>query len=233
MKFTITPNSLNIPPYVSTSWSQVSTISSRDNILTVNLVDGKSIEIPDLSDEQLEAVFSMHAQVLNTTPTPNPLAGAKSVRLDVMQLGDATKLGFSAFDELGTALQHNPEQADLPDLPPEILERVALLAESIPNADFEQIPKSEPGCNCIHCQITRAITGDDTSPEVDAIEYDEEVTDEDLHFSEWAIEQTDDNLFTVTRKLEPDEEYHVYIGSPVGCTCGKADCEHIVAVLKS
>lgn len=233
MKFTITPNSINIPPYVSTSWSQVSSLSCRDGTLVISLLDGKTIEIPELNEEQIQAIFEMHAQVLNNRGNPLAQAGAKSVRLDVMQLDDAVKLGFSAFDELGIALQHNPEQAQLPDLPPEVLERVSLLAQSIPNADLEHIPKSEPNCNCLHCQITRAITG--TKAEELQIESDlaVDVSDEDLQFSEWAINQVGDKLYAVTNKLDSDEEYQVYIGSPVGCTCGHADCEHIVAVLKS
>ena len=47
------------------------------------------------------------------------------------------------------------------------------------------------------------------------------------------ITQTGDKLFTVVNKLDPQENYHVYLGHPVGCTCGKQGCEHILVVLKS
>ena len=42
-----------------------------------------------------------------------------------------------------------------------------------------------------------------------------------------------DKLFTVINKLDQQEKYNVFLGEPVGCTCGKQGCEHMLAVLKS
>ena len=66
-----------------------------------------------------------------------------------------------------------------------------------------------------------------------ALTQEEEVTDRDLSFQQWAIEQTGDKLFCVTNKLDRLEKYNVFLGDPVGCTCGIQGCEHILAVLKS
>ena len=33
--------------------------------------------------------------------------------------------------------------------------------------------------------------------------------------------------------LDPNEHYNVFLGTPLGCTCGEKDCEHIRAVLST
>ena len=44
--------------------------------------------------------------------------------------------------------------------------------------------------------------------------------------------QTDEKMFTVTNRLDKNEKFNVYLGKPIGCTCGKEGCEHILAVLR-
>jgi hypothetical protein len=61
----------------------------------------------------------------------------------------------------------------------------------------------------------------------------EEVSDEDLKFRDWEIKQTAEQLYTVTNPLDANEHYNVFLGSPLGCTCGDKNCEHIRAVLTS
>jgi len=93
------------------------------------------------------------------------------------------------------------------------------------------IPKGEPHCNCPYCQIANAMQG--TVSEVEEKEVEEEVTEDDLKFREWDIKQEGDKLYIVTNPLDADEHYQVFLGTPVGCTCGQKNCEHIRTVLSS
>jgi len=65
--------------------------------------------------------------------------------------------------------------------------------------------------------------------------FDEEVKDEELTFKdEWEVKETGDKLlFSVHNPLDPKECYSVFLGDPIGCTCGKKNCDHIKAVLRS
>jgi hypothetical protein len=62
---------------------------------------------------------------------------------------------------------------------------------------------------------------------------DEEISAEDLRFKEWEIAKLSQNLYKVINPLDSNEEYQVFLGTPIGCTCGIHHCEHIKAVLKS
>jgi len=64
-------------------------------------------------------------------------------------------------------------------------------------------------------------------------EGEEEVSDEDLTFQDWEVKQEGDKLYLVTNPLDRDERYRVFLGKPLGCTCGKTNCEHIRMVLSS
>ena len=78
----------------------------------------------------------------------------------------------------------------------------------------------------------RVIKGEmkESSPSQEAVE---EVTIDDLRFREWDIKQTGDKLYTVANPLHAEEHYTVFLGSPIGCTCGEQNCQHIRAVLNS
>ena len=62
---------------------------------------------------------------------------------------------------------------------------------------------------------------------------EEIVSDAELHFREWDIKQLEKQLYNVTNPLDTTEHYQVFLGTPLGCTCGKTNCEHIRAVLNS
>jgi hypothetical protein len=100
----------------------------------------------------------------------------------------------------------------------------------IASEDALQMLKSESHCNCIHCQIAKSFNQSSQHPEQ---HIDEDITEDDLRFQQWDITQTGDKMFTVVNRLDNREKYNVYLGQPVGCTCGKTGCEHILAVLKS
>jgi len=148
------------------------------------------------------------------------------------------KFGMGSIDGFGGVLQHNPEHANAPHMPSEILNKITSIAKIVAPEEAMEVPQPEPHCNCPHCQIARAINegmGNTVRPfsieETQMVE--ESVTEQDLSFQQWSIEHLGDQLFTVVNKLDSLEKYNVYLGSPVGCTCGKEGCEHILAVLHS
>jgi hypothetical protein len=216
---------LSIPPYISTSWKniislQVETRSSH-LILIIELVSGSRVEIPHLDKPTIERIFTMHAQHVENSsgPKKNP---------PMQPFGFSLPFPLPGIDGLTSVLQHNTEQANAPDLPPELIEKISELTNTISPEDLAIIPKPEPHCNCPHCQIMRAMTGEEKLPALE-----EEVTDEDLKFRTWDIVQQADKLYIVTNPLDLKEHYSVFLGEPLGCTCGQKNCEHLQAVLHS
>jgi hypothetical protein len=128
-------------------------------------------------------------------------------------------------------LQHNLNQANTADIPPEVLEKISGMIKMMTNGDIAAFPKPEPHCNCPHCQVARSIHGISKNEEPHAL--DQAVSDEELKFRDWDISKRGDQLYIVTNPLDPKEYYSVYLGSPIGCTCGQPHCEHIKAVLYS
>jgi hypothetical protein len=217
----------------------------RETTLIVNMFDGETVQIPDLKAEILEKIFESHAKFLEENsvieeqearslgsfPFQQPQGGTGEMELPL-------KFGIGAMDSWGAALQHNPSQANMPNLPEEVLEKVRSISKIIAPDDPAVTPKPEPHCNCMHCQIARAINqglgNNDIYQKNDPVKEKEEVISEaDLHFQQWDIKQTDEKMYSVINRLDKDEKYNVYLGHPVGCTCGIAGCEHILAVLKS
>jgi hypothetical protein len=259
---------LSIPPYISTGWSNVRALQMSGNLLVITLSDDSQVHVPDLDFEELEQVFEAHARYLESQidqtkqsmqtqqpqqpqqpqqsqqTQPNKQEHAAEVFGDTL-LGQNAGLpfklgGMQGVEGLGAAMQHNIEHANAPDLPQEILEKIASIATIIAPEDVNEVPQPEPHCNCPHCQIARAINeglGNTVRPfsgdEVVQEEIVEKVLDEELSFQQWEIQQTGDKLFTVVNKLVPEEKYSVFLGEPVGCTCGNEGCEHMLAVLHS
>ncbi|MCI0382376.1 MAG: hypothetical protein L0207_04930 [Chlamydiae bacterium] len=233
---------LSIPPYISTSWKNVLSLRVQNqtvSVLTIELVNGTIIEIPDLPDPVLKAIFAAHERFLeqethtnkqNLPQNFNPFNG--NVLPDPSAIiGIPFKLGIEGVDNLGTILQHSSEGASSPDLPKEVVEKIVTLAKVVGFDNVEAMPKPEPHCNCIHCQIMRAIH---FGTEKDAANEEDIVSEEDLKFrDDWEIERISDKLYLVLNPLNKEEHYNVFLGEPIGCTCGKKSCEHIAAVLKS
>lgn len=231
----------SFPPYISTSWSNVIAIHMNDDFLVVSLVDGNIIEIPGLGEEMIDLIFAAHAEYLeqegnrgSREASSNKMPGSIiSSLIDNSGENNPFRIGFSAMDGFGSMLQHNPSQANAPEIPREILDKISAVAKIVGPENQELLPKAEPHCNCMYCQIARAITHDapqlKTEPKVDEIP----VSDSELKFCQWEINQSGDKMYTVTNRLETSETYTVYLGDPVGCTCGKSGCEHILAVLQS
>lgn len=238
---------LSLPPYISTSWSNISAVYMKDSTLVFNLFDGDTINIPDLQPETIEAIFLQHATYLEQQGLHNSLNASLEKMIGPSSLPylmdphanvDASlRFGIAAMDELGTVMQHNPAQSDSPDLPLEVLNKIVAITNIVSSEDTIEVPQAEEHCNCFYCQIARALTsGIETSTiplKIENNSAEEIVTEADLSFRQWDISQTGNKLFTVVNPLDSQERYSVYLGHPVGCTCGKEGCEHIVAVLKS
>ncbi len=222
---------LNIPPFISVQWNQIEYLTTENHLLIVSLKSGKNVQIPELPPELLEQIFTAHAAYLeteSTTPSatqPPPQFGSNDV-----------KIGFSTMQPngLGIPLQHLDELRESPDLPPEVLDKVRMVSKLIPPEDIKQSAKPVENCNCPFCQISSAIHKDTEQLQAEENAIPEEIIpDEELKFEEWTIEQKGDKLYEVKNKLDTHESYNVFLGTPVGCTCGKSGCEHILAVLKS
>lgn len=243
MKVKISDKLICIPPFISTTWDQISFLQSEKELmgtkftLFLHLKDGKVVTIPELDASIVDIAFSAHIQHLERTNSQRQDIQQKSPQNHLSHLmneGIATfpiRLGsVNGMDGIETAFQHNPAQAQAPNLPKEVVEKIATIAKIITNGDLSAFPKPEPHCNCLHCQVARSIHH---LPEHE-IE-DEIVTNEDLTFRTWEIEPSKEveKLYVVTNPIDPREQYSVYLGEPIGCTCGEAHCEHIHAVLSS
>lgn len=230
---------LSIPPYISTGWQNITALHVKETQLVVTLKEGHSISIPHLPQEILDQVFKFHALFVESenafqnylTKRMPPMAGPIP---SPMPMGDGMQIPIMGFhDGLGNIMQHNPAQSDAPDIPLPILQKIGAIAKIVAPEELKELPKAEPHCNCMHCQIARVMNHavDSTEPQVLKIE-EEQVSEKDLAFQQWEIKPETDKMFSVSNRLDTTERYQVYL-DPVGCTCGNHGCEHVIAVLKS
>lgn len=238
----ITAKTLSIPPYISTSWKNIIALQVKNGELCITLTDNEIVKIPGLSAELIEEVFMAHSthleqesrmeargrELLLPPQAPPPFIQALMAS-DNQNMGQM-RFGFSTLDETGHMMQHNPAQSDAPDIPFEILQKIAAIAKIVAPDDSDVLPKPEPHCNCMHCQLSRAIHGDtiETS-EPTALD----LPQAELPYTPWEVKQVEEKLYLVTNKEAPHEQYNVFLGEPVGCTCGVNGCAHILAVLRS
>jgi hypothetical protein len=222
---------LSIPPYISTTWKNVSSLHvetrQQSFILVILLVTGARIEIPGLDLGIIKAVFAAHASSVEVDVPPSR---PTKIAEHKVTLGMALKSDFlDVFGNMGPLLEHNPERADDPALPTEFVQKIAGLSKTLGIKDSALIPKPEEHCNCMHCQIASALR----SGLIEEQEEEEIITDEDLKFRDWDILKTGDKLYSVANPFDAQEKYSVFLGEPVGCTCGNRHCEHVRAVLNS
>lgn len=234
----------SLPPYISTSWNAVEGIYMKGATLVILLVGGETVNIPGLKQDVLDAIFNAHASYLELEASQQSQPKTGKMGADPLGLalfsqnpffvsgGDAAfHFGISSVDGLAPAMEHNPAQANAPDIPQEILQKIGSIIRFIVPDEMIIDSQAVENCNCPHCQIARVISNEGTSGKNILIE--EEVSDADLIFSEWNITDLGDKLYSVMSKAPGSPEFKVFLGSPVGCTCGKEGCEHVLAVLKS
>ncbi len=233
----ITQHILNLPPYISTAWQNILALQMKPGssgpLLIVDLVHGDRVEIPDLTPSVIEQVFATHAAFLEQASQPKTKIGKSDPTSLTLSL-PMKLLGEGFEEQMNAILQHNPNAADSPDMPQEVLSKIATIAQSLGIEDPAAIPSPEEKCNCVFCQVARTMRQAIASGhETPVAEIEEEVSEEDLLFKTWDIHQKDRYLYEVSNPLDKNEQYQVYLGSPIGCTCGQDDCEHVHAVLKS
>ncbi|MBI3508326.1 MAG: hypothetical protein HY069_01635 [Chlamydiia bacterium] len=223
MKIKISAQMLSIPPYLSTSWKNILSLQADPNgQLVVSMYDGSRVEIPGLDQGSLDTIFEAHSRYAD-----------REVGVDVKKMLESPfsfQLPVSSDGTVLPATAHNPEQANLSPLPLEILQKIAAVTRALGLDDTTQIPQAEPNCNCMFCQVARVLH--DEAP-LQKASTEEIVDDADLHFRNWDIQQTAEKLYSVTNPLDTNEQYNVFLGEPLGCTCGEKHCEHLKAVLST
>lgn len=246
MKVKINDQLICIPPYISARWGQIAFIESQTEpedtkgsaTLRLHLIDGKVISIPNLDQTIIDIAFQEHLLYLESLQIQknndiireedklgvlmNVLQQmSKDIDIQVFSQKNLTSPLFSSTGPIEMILQHNPDHKDYPDAPADILEKMVMMMRTLLGNNPSLLPKAEPHCNCMHCQIGRSISEEEDSP----------VSEQDLSFRTWDISQSGSKLYTVTDPLNPNEQFSVYLGTPIGCTCGELNCEHVKAVL--
>lgn len=230
MTLKITDSLLSIPPYLSTTWEHIASLYMKGGILAVTLEDGESIHIPNLTPETIQLIFRQHALYLDRKVTAHTQQSAS----EAPSAGEATiRFAFGqSLEGLEHVMQHNPHQSNAPDLPHHVIQKISAIARIMGPTEIDNLPAPVPHCNCFYCQIARSFQHDSPPPCADE-ERGEHVEEKELQFQQWTITQIGEQLFLVVNRLDPNEKYQVFLGEPVGCTCGKGGCEHILSVLKS
>jgi len=209
-------------------------------VLIIVLHNGTVIDIPNLDSELIEQVFTAHTNYVEQDSNELHVESLKQyeppkgVNENSFSFGIPFQMsGAEGMDNVSSFLQHNPEQGNAPQMPSEVIQKITTITKAL-GMDMEQmsIPKAEPHCNCPYCQIARAIQNGNEKT-VDEKEIEEVVTEDDLRFRDWDIKQEGDKLYIVTNPLNAQEHYQVFLGNPVGCTCGEKNCEHVRTVLNS
>lgn len=253
MRTKINENMISIPPYISSTWANVAYLiveeSNQGKILVVTLIDGSKITVPQLTEIDIQMAFDMHAKFLETeierpkdekesippgkdfSPLKQIFSGLGNITEQIVGIPLKFSIDPGGLEQLSIAIQHNPELAKAPDLPSEVLNKISAVAKMLGLEENQTSLKPEPHCNCPHCQILRAMGH--TESDSTLVSEEEEVSDADLKFSQWQIMPINDKLYQVFNPSETTEAYQVYLGEPIGCTCGKKNCEHLKAVLES
>ncbi len=232
----ITKKLLSIPPFLVTPWENVVSVQLEKETLLVGLADGSRASIPGLESKAIANIFAIYEQHLEEEPSfdsLSPFENSSETAHPATSALNSFRFGITGpegFPGLPAVMQHDPALMDGPDLPAELLEKVAGIARVVASEEIPDLPKAEPHCNCPHCQFTRVLKGE--TREISESLQEEIVSDEELSFREWDIEESGEKMYCVRNPLDAKEEYQVYLGDPVGCTCGESNCEHIKHVLR-
>lgn len=245
MKAKITEKMICIPPHVSTSWDHVTFMQAQDNPLggldlIMHLDHQATITIRNLDKALVDLAFAAHLKYMEASSDKqetthkgpfealNQLFGISPEQLEQMSIRFGVG-GIPGLENLEMAMHHDLANAKAPDLPHELLERVTQLTKMVTGGNLSGFPKPEPHCNCPHCQIARAVHGQNKELSLP----EEPVLENELTFRDWEVSHISEQLYSVTNPLDQDEQYQVFLGNPVGCTCGHPHCEHLKAVLRS
>lgn len=224
---------LSVPPYISTSWVQINALYMEESVLVVCLKDNIVIKVPDLSSSDIRNIFEMHAAYFmekKEARRKKEIDHTGGFEMPV-RFGMGLSMGNGIMENMiSSGMQHNPEQAHMPDIPKEIINKIATITKIISPEDVSMIPKGEPHCNCAFCQVSRAIHEDENkTPEILV----EQVLPPPPQ-EPWIIEPSEGGCYQVSSTSNPVDTFKVFIkDGQVGCNCGQHGCEHIIAVLRS
>lgn len=218
----ITPKILSIPPFISTSWENVLSIHVQavedSPALIISLQDGSKVQIPNLNQSEIDEIFYAHVNFSDSKNENN------AIKHESISFAIPFPADVSPEEMISSNLQHNPEQSNLPAIPIHILNKITTLIKTL---NLDENPFAEEAlddCNCIYCQLAKTIQTENQEEIID---------DSDLTFRDWEISQKEDKLYKVVNPLDSNEYYDVFLGDPIGCTCGCKNCEHIRAVLNT
>ena len=96
MQMKINEKVLSIPPYISTTWTHISALRMKGNLLSITLTDGETISISGLSQDQINLIFSFHAAHLEKEILPTAQAN------HVMPNSVMLKEGLGSFGDPAT-----------------------------------------------------------------------------------------------------------------------------------
>jgi len=159
---------LSIPPYISTSWKNINTLHMKviegKQVLVIVLHNGTLIEIPGLEEKLIEQIFDAHSQYVDHETKEPQAESLKTFEPTAEKENDISfsfgipfqMSGAEGAENISSFLQHNPDQANTPKMPPDVIEKITSITKAL-GMDIEQmnIPKGEPHCNCPFCQMGR------------------------------------------------------------------------------
>ncbi len=219
---------LSIPPYISSSWENISSLYIEDKedkkILVINLKTGAKLEIPGLTTATLLQIFQSHEQYLEESD--KNLLNTKE-QAPSFSLGIPLTVNSDQFQELMEMMQ-DPTKLPQLDLPAHIIEKISETIKHL-GVDEKWIESSGELLDHPMYEPLKQFLSQQKNDKT--VEAEDEVSDEDLRFKEWDIHQMTKELYKVMNPLDHSEEYQVFLGNPIGCTCGHQNCDHIKAVL--
>lgn len=242
---------LHIPPYISCKWSEIASIGVENiegkDLLHVQLLSGARATVPNLNQDEIDLIFKMHVHHLEEVADEEErFKNVKEIpffsnlfQAPPMDANVATSFGapisfhLDANDPSSLFQGHNPQFSNSPPLPKEILDKITLIAKAIGGEMIKEVEPVEL-CNCFFCQIARALKNErieERKPHVP------KNLPKDLLRGgidpEWMVDEVGPNMFKVISREEPGMVYQVYLGHPIGCSCGSNRCQHIIAALKT
>jgi hypothetical protein len=222
---------LSIPPYISTAWENVISLQIDEATcrLVVFLKNNAAVSVPNLSNDEMEEIFLYHNEYIESQNKKNFDASKPSLGFGI--------LPSNLQDTMSPMMMHDPSLKNSPDMPLDVMTKIVNVTKALGiDTKALNLPNDEPHCNCPYCQISRAMKGkisENKIPDIDNSLNETETIESDLNFREWDIKELEKHLYDVTNPFDESEHYQVFLGHPIGCTCGKSNCEHIRAVLKS
>jgi hypothetical protein len=106
---------INIPPYISASWDNINSLTSKEHhghhTLVVTMVDGSITHVPDLDKVTIEAIFAEHANYFDEQTKQGQVHQHSG--LSELSLPFFAKMSIPGLDEIISLLQHNAERSRL------------------------------------------------------------------------------------------------------------------------